>query len=1263
MVENFRLYINDKLVEFSTDPKVLYTYQTTDVTNPTAVKNSFSKTVTIDGTPNNNDIFGHYWHLERYLLNGGAGGAYFNSSKKAPFQLFIGSTLYEEGYAKLDSIKRVGADIKYNITLYGGLGDFFYNLSTSDSGDEKKLADLTFIPSGDTDEFDFVANIDTVNRAWGVLRGTLNPNFQENRKFKYINFMPAYNGLPSDFDADKVVINLSGTSLSSVVYDGEKNYSARQGFTIGTLPQEMTEWEVRDLRSYLQRPCIKMSSIVEACCNPDNNGGYTVNLDPDFFNENNPYWEKTWLTLPMVQNLEYSNDQQILEGASLTTATTTGDTDGLMYQDIRFDLGEINGNVSNVTVKAKIKPTYSYSNMSNTSYVWFWNWNGDSYHTGWWCLGSLFCQLIAVNGETVVGASNVYNLTTPIRHNGNLYYGHNGHYPESNEYDQSTGRRKMSNGSQYIPYMDMPIYSILGKFTWDGFVREVSHTSSGSTYDTTPAEFTFSINNIGTNVTGLKMVYYWGATADKIKKASEPNRMFDRTYSDGWVTMSEGNSPVALANHNLQIVSHNLSAVMGESLGRTGTKVTKQLLLNTESSPCDYLLSYAKMFGLHFVKDIGSKTINILTRKSFYQRNNIVNLEDYIDNDKQIDITPIMFKSKWYQFLQAKDETDLQQKYLTAKGVEYGCKILDTGYQFSSEKQDLLKDNCIKSGIEALEKSKWYTAYNNDSKMRPWMRVGLKYTLWNGSDEFEVNAGVGNSGNIIPINEGEGMKYYDIFPKLQFHDGENGATDGNNCLVFFSGFKTVNAERTNPLTYILSDDSVYQTDFNEGTPCWLFTANEVVGTKRLCYKLDKIPVFERYLTSVGSGAISKSLDFGSAQELYIPNYSLTDDTNIYHNFWRTYLTDLFDVNTKQMTCYVKIDGNPNIDWLRRFYWFDNSIWIINKVSDWNPASYETTKVEFIKVQDVNNYTSVTQGNPKTIELSANTYTVPTSGGSVTLTVTVEAGARWRIAKSGSASVTLSRTSGTGPGTVNATFAANSEDYLVGEYFRATRVDNASDATVYIAQGYSGEQSVTANPEDIVVGASGGSVVVNFTWHNQGNLYIDYEDHNEGSEYLQFTSDTDTYKYENKAVLTFSANTGTTVLHNYCTFRDSGGTVYCSVGIDQLPESYEFDGSGQTINVPVQYATGATFTEVPYWITVVDNLDGTYDLVAEENSLSTGRTATVTLELNGSSASFNVSQGEGTGGGGLVNPTALIFDATGGTKSVTVKMPNAWTVAA
>lgn len=1254
MVDDIKLYINDRLVEFTADPNVLYTYQTTDMSNPTAVKNSFSKTIQLDGTPANNDIFGQYWNVERFVDNGSHGGTVsYNSSKKAPFQLFVGSDLYEEGYCKLDSIQKEGASIKYNISLYGGLGDYFWSLSTSTDGKEKKLSDLIYTDGGGNDEFDFTANIDTVKEAWDSLaNGT-------SGKWQYINFAPAYNGKPSGFNSNKVILNLNGTSLQKTAKNSDDNkwYSTRSGWTVGTLPDDMTEWEVRDLRSYLQRPVIKMSSIVEACCNPINNGGYEVDLDSDFFNADNEYWTKTWVTLPMVQNLEYSNEEQILEGAELIVGDVTGDSAGLMYENLRFDLGEIQ-NASSITLKGRVLSSVA---LPYTSYIWFWNWNGDSAHPSWIFYGSLFVQLIALNGDTVVGASEVYNLTSPIRHNGNLYYGDNSRYPDSTGIDPQTGRRKMGDGTKYIPYMDQPIYDVLGILDTNGFRREISHTSSGSTFSSTPYEFAFHINNIGSEITGLKLVYYWGSN-DTRRKHYRSDSSFNRPYSNGWIADDGFSySNVTADRLSFQVTDHNISAVMGESLGRTGTKVTKQLLLNTESSPCDYLLSYCKMFGLHFLKDIGEKRIHIMTRKTFYDRNDVVDLNEYIDRSRPSEITPIMFKSKWYQFHQEMDETELQQKYLTTKGVEYGCKILDTGYEFNADKIDLLKDNCLRSGIECIEKSKYFTAYNNDNVLRPWMNLGLKYTLWNDQDTFEYNAGIGNTGTILPINEGQGLKYYDICPKLQFHGDDNSPTDGNNCLVFFSGFKSVTTGRSNPLTYILSDDTVYQTDLNDGTPCWLFTPTEVVNNKRLCYKLDRIPVFERYLTSQDSGTVQKSLDFGSAQELYVPSYNLTDETNIYYNFWSQYLSDLFDTNTRQMVCYIRVVGKPNPEWFRRFYWFDNAVWTLNKLADWNVTSQGTTKAEFVKVQDLRDYTSISQTKTGIIELEASTYSVDATGQTVTLYVTTDAGVSWRLNVEGGSIVTLSSTAGTGTSTVTATFAQNPEDYQVGAYITATRNDNAYSTRIYIHQVNVGYKFVQAVPGDIIVPASGGEVIIDFHWINQGDSYIYEADwRTEADGGWDFDVDYTTLRDENKAILTFYPWTGDTVRHNYCTFYDYWHDAYTSIGIDQLPEEFVFATSGDTQVISTQYADGALYTNMPYWIQVTPS--GTdYTLVAEQNPTSDQRRTTVTMELNGTTADFDVIQSAGTGDG-FINPAALLFDATGGTKTFTITTASdAWQV--
>ena len=48
-MKDLHLYIGNREVEFHSNPEILYTYQTDELNNPTIVKNSFSKTITISG--------------------------------------------------------------------------------------------------------------------------------------------------------------------------------------------------------------------------------------------------------------------------------------------------------------------------------------------------------------------------------------------------------------------------------------------------------------------------------------------------------------------------------------------------------------------------------------------------------------------------------------------------------------------------------------------------------------------------------------------------------------------------------------------------------------------------------------------------------------------------------------------------------------------------------------------------------------------------------------------------------------------------------------------------------------------------------------------------------------------------------------------------------------------------------------------------------------------------------------------------------------
>ena len=195
MRRKISLYIGDQLADLDDQSFILFNYQMDDLSNPTIVKNSYSQQITLKGTPANNRIFGDYFRTDRMVANtGGQTGVDFNASQKVPFTIYNEtSEILESGYVKLDSISRQRQDIQYKVTLYGGLGSFFYALSYDENGNKRTLADLDYLGTDSPDtELNFIINAETVHEAWRRLQ----EDTTESSIWDVINFAPAYNGIP-----------------------------------------------------------------------------------------------------------------------------------------------------------------------------------------------------------------------------------------------------------------------------------------------------------------------------------------------------------------------------------------------------------------------------------------------------------------------------------------------------------------------------------------------------------------------------------------------------------------------------------------------------------------------------------------------------------------------------------------------------------------------------------------------------------------------------------------------------------------------------------------------------------------------------------------------------------------------------------------------------------------------------------------------------------------------------------------------------------
>lgn len=327
-MEKISLYIADEKVDLDDNSFILFNYTMEDLSNPTIVKNSFSQQITLKGTPNNNKVFGDIFRLDRKTqLGNGYHGVEFNALKRTPFKIYNEQNeILESGYVKLNEVVRKKSEVEYKVSLFGGLGEFFYSLMYNEDGSKKSLLDMRYMTLLGT----YTKKPGYIHQSsgWGMTQDAWkflsNPegydvNIADNYWCNIINFAPCYNGLPENFSADKAVCfrpfgNVPSHAYMPIDESGKKEqYSFKEGASsaLMVMANPHTEWEMQDLRWYLQRPIISVKAIFDAICDSENNGGYEVVLSSEFF-ENNSLYKEAWITLPLIASEDRQSDNAIL---------------------------------------------------------------------------------------------------------------------------------------------------------------------------------------------------------------------------------------------------------------------------------------------------------------------------------------------------------------------------------------------------------------------------------------------------------------------------------------------------------------------------------------------------------------------------------------------------------------------------------------------------------------------------------------------------------------------------------------------------------------------------------------------------------------------------------------------------------------------------------------------------------------------------------------------------------------------------------------
>lgn len=964
------LYIENMKADVDDISTFAFTYKNSDVESPEAIKNSYSKSVQLKGTNTNNQIFGEIWNLDREIAEGNELiGAYFNPKKRASFQLYDNGELLESGYIKLDSIDINNNEVSYSLTLFGELGNFFYNLMYDESDKEITMANLKLglekEPDNKNSKF-FQWDADYIKNSWEKLKQEFNPN--DYNPNNWITAAPTYSGYYEDFDNDKVLVAMNTINgdlrreilPDSITEDG-KVYNPRDGYGLLTTQREMSEWEIRDLRSLYQRPAIKTSLLLDAISNPENNGGYKVKWDEDF--KNSPFYTKSYVVANRLKWEDGTTNLTSLD-ANVKASVYYGDTvffdlinmkDGTKF----FDFSTYKSPQLQLILNEQIYTENTDSGVLLTSH--FKTIDNDTVDFG----------------STSSGNNNIYGAFVYKIHI----------YSNGIELPQYSFTKIVNISKNYnIKYSRDLLTSYIEKLIGTPFNEQLlepakkTTTPKGDTYYQSQ-DFQIdlalpSLDNVSITVEkwhialrlknifeGQMLSRYEDVRTQlgSVEVAKEFTNRFNPNLSDKyaprydrWYELTSSNTQNTRSSY-YDGISSNVQQI----------DVTKSIIFDQFGTPFKVLTDFCKMFNLRFrlsYDDFDYKgTINIEKRRKYFL-NEVVNLNGKIDYSKSFNIKPTTSEYKFYKFGMENEESYANVLYKKKYYDDYSSYTYNSNYNFNNDTNNLFEDSLYNVAIDYRLNSPYFnTAKQKDNIKYPQVCLTPMYNwkLWHNEESTEkVIYGLQSYYNVPKIQDD---------PKMCFFDKNNEYIDMIS-LAFFNGFKTYhNLLKNNEEPYLLTNNLPIMTNLNDGdNACFLYGKyvngiDILLGRKNLGdssdsvigYWITDIPQFSANYKDLENNKVYESFYFKKPEVGYV-NDDYNNSQTIYETYWRDYITDLYDDGAKQVECYAFIKDKPDVA-LRKIYYFKNSLWTLNEITDYNYREYAPVKCTFVRIKDIADY--------------------------------------------------------------------------------------------------------------------------------------------------------------------------------------------------------------------------------------------------------------------------------------------------------------------
>lgn len=938
---NIQLFFENQEVELNNSVSFPLNKTFENLWNPTDIIVEYSKSINIPATPANNKLMMNAYRIDRQFNGGDAStnlGMYLNPLKRIPMRLMYNGTVLLDGYAKYTSSTVNAKQIYYTFNLYGALGDVFQSLMDC-VVDEDKLTDEQKAESDGGNKYVIktpwtgtLINKDLVKTSWKYT----NTNFNNlNNLHNCIGFAPAYRGLYDNFESNSALGLLWQDAMtleeavntfdSRLITDGQTTTTTTtpepsttttttpepsiaiptipphiaenmpevlsvedqlkqcwiatlmgKGYTKTDatarvdaldfetiIPNGLSEHQIRQFRSYEQKPYIYLPALLKLFQNKCTElTGYKINLDTTWFNDKNPYYN----------NMCYMFDYLSIKGSTLKSSSPFTSTAKQNFTNLYQGTNDYCELASFYTYDITNADTLSTGNITVRPFTVSISQSVDKQpsHDASKCKISLFpwTRILVQIAVTTNNETQHY-----------YYWGATGTYGK-------TDNLTPPNTSRYNK---------------DNFIKATENTTynsktnklTGTAYLTIPR---FTFNHIKGNSISIKYtvsLYCDGTSLDTVRNG----------------TYIYGNTPVSMTqptlnNDNYQTTLPNIEY---DTNWRTKTECLLKNLYAKDEPLFKVLLQYTKMMGLIWKPNYANKTIDIVTRKTYFDDYQIVDWTNKVDRNKGIVIEPVSFNSKFVTFNYEDVEGNRYSGYKNRFGVDYGEKKIKTKYNFDNNETNLFKDKIHPSSVSC----KSLMTIDN---LQTWDTIS--------------------------------MLQYDV-SETNFIDCEN---EDQTASITMNNwyFRCPNIETTE--SYYISDVSTMELEQDK----YFWVGNELLEPLNIGVEMTILPQFSPVIKVDG---ISYGCLFNCPNEDYTSNQQIASAKGnyIYDVCWSDYINERYNANNKKITCYMHITPVEFTQFNNKtFVIVDNQLFIMNKIFDYDIKN-PTTKVELIQVSNINGY--------------------------------------------------------------------------------------------------------------------------------------------------------------------------------------------------------------------------------------------------------------------------------------------------------------------